>query len=1420
VTLNFTTHIAVGENFTVVGAVPGAFNGNFTISAVSGNQISYLQATNPGQITTGGFFYGLSGLDGTNGIGSADGLAYLKIFYQTSLPTNAMAEVGGDRNSRPFLFSPLQDISGATSHFIVVQGIIPGPTSTSFGIVSYPVVQSGPNIGVVCGSASRMKFAPNYTGGAGAKLTPPSPTSTTAAKYKIDAFGNHHVTAGYSGYITLDLTNLANLTPASHSLTIALTGEPTTGTQFNWMGSNTKTTSTGCTNNAIDSSSIGDTLTQSSGGVCNDTNSISNFGNKEIQFVTSASTPPGTYTLVITMTGNGTTNTINWPLIVDPANAPFGVTSAILPHAAPTSYPTIPNQAPYVNAVSAFGQQYWICAQDNGSSPTIQLRVNNNSNLTGVGFATTNASWFYDGVEAWFGADSLLANWGGEAIAAAGTHLQWSQCRENVAELYRDKTVLGVVVPTILEASRGFYQDYLNGGGLGGQALDKQEVTQMTTLPQSPYISTAGSYNSLTNLREIAYTESGYIHAVAMNLDQPVSITSIPANVSAGNITVQSTLFASMPPAYFNVNRSQEILISGGPAFYNGLHNVLNFTATTFTYSAAVNGPGCSGAACGTASIFPVTSIWTNSSTGATVTPMAAFMDYNKDHIISQMEQACVTQDLSFSWEEFMLGLSMRNLVEYYNVINPGSPDPRIPAILKSCADFLYSDWQKENVGNWHYVTESAFGNNNITTQGQPTGTTCTNEEYSEIIPIYAWLYQYSGLPIYQQEGDYAFGLNATFTTGNGSTSNTGGQAQIPGGCYKTANQTGAFAIGSGSTGKVFSQHYFWGNLNYVAQRNPIFNVFPGSVGVYNQTQGTTSTPQIITLSNPANPTTPASSLSLGARTITGTDASRFAISGSSCGATIAVGATCTVSVTFTPTAGANAIVAYGGLPTTPNTFLNIPVGSNTYKIPLYGVGVKGVTATPTATPNEGTYTGTQNIVFSSSTPGATICYSVTGNTPAGSGNETGGGGVCRNGTTLANGGTVPRSSNTTFFRTEATAPGYADAIRMTELSYTITAGTTAPTFSPFAGSYSTPQSVTISSTNSPSPVICYTTDGSNPTTNGAGTCTTTNPSTIVYSGPVAVNVSETLTAISTQSGFVDSPIASSIYDIGSVLDPPTFSPPGGPYTSGQNVTINDTDLTATICYTTDNSTPTADGNGNCINGTTYSTAVTVSSSLVLKAIASDSGNVDSGVGSATYIIGQSVANIFFSPAAGPYTTAQSITMSSTTTGAVLCYTTNNTTPTTNGAGVCTLSNPATLTYSSPVSVSVSETLTVVGTASGYFNSATNTASYIIGQTASSPVFNPVAGTYTSAQTVTITDLTPGSTICYTNDGTTPTADGNGNCVHGFRYTSSIPVSSTITLTAIGDAQGYLDSAPVVAVYTIASNPSVHSPARTVFMHP
>jgi hypothetical protein len=84
--------------------------------------------------------------------------------------------------------------------------------------------------------------------------------------------------------------------------------------------------------------------------------------------------------------------------------------------------------------------------------------------------------------------------------------------------------------------------------------------------------------------------------------------------------------------------------------------------------------------------------------------------------------------------------------------------------------------------------------------------------------------------------------------------------------------------------------------------------------------------------------------------------------------------------------------------------------------------------------------------------------------------------------------------------------------------------------------------------------------------------------------------------------------------------------------------------------------------------------------------------------------------------------------------------------------------------------------------------------------------FSPVAGTYSSTQTVTISTATSLAVICYTTDGTTPTETAN-LCLGGTTSTYSTPISvaTTQTVKAIGTKALYTDSTVGSAAYTISA---------------
>ena len=163
-----------------------------------------------------------------------------------------------------------------------------------------------------------------------------------------------------------------------------------------------------------------------------------------------------------------------------------------------------------------------------------------------------------------------------------------------------------------------------------------------------------------------------------------------------------------------------------------------------------------------------------------------------------------------------------------------------------------------------------------------------------------------------------------------------------------------------------------------------------------------------------------------------------------------------------------------------------------------------------------------------------------------------------------------------------------------------------------------------------------------------------------------------------------------------------------------------------------------------------------------------------------------------FSPGAGTYTSAQTVTISDTTPGATIYYTTDGSTPTVNSAK-----------YSGAISVSTPETLEAIATATGYLPSAVGSAFYNFGTSpAATPTFSPAAGTFSSTQNVTISDSTPGATIYYTTDGSRPT-------VNSAKYSGAISVSISETVNAIVTATGYLQSAVGSAAYTIVADAAI-----------
>ncbi len=158
------------------------------------------------------------------------------------------------------------------------------------------------------------------------------------------------------------------------------------------------------------------------------------------------------------------------------------------------------------------------------------------------------------------------------------------------------------------------------------------------------------------------------------------------------------------------------------------------------------------------------------------------------------------------------------------------------------------------------------------------------------------------------------------------------------------------------------------------------------------------------------------------------------------------------------------------------------------------------------------------------------------------------------------------------------------------------------------------------------------------------------------------------------------------------------------------------------------------------------------------------------------------------SPAGQSFTGSLQVTITDSTPGASIYYTTDGTTPT-----------PASKLYTGPFSVSTTTTVSATASAAGYLQSSVVSQTYTLQTQALSPTFSPVPGIYTTTLNVVIADATPGSTIYYTTDGSTP-SPGIGSTK---QYSSAITVSATTTVKAVATAAGLSVSPVSSSTYTI-----------------
>jgi hypothetical protein len=161
------------------------------------------------------------------------------------------------------------------------------------------------------------------------------------------------------------------------------------------------------------------------------------------------------------------------------------------------------------------------------------------------------------------------------------------------------------------------------------------------------------------------------------------------------------------------------------------------------------------------------------------------------------------------------------------------------------------------------------------------------------------------------------------------------------------------------------------------------------------------------------------------------------------------------------------------------------------------------------------------------------------------------------------------------------------------------------------------------------------------------------------------------------------------------------------------------------------------------------------------------------------------VAQVTINPAGGAYPGNVSVTMSTSTSGATIRYTTNGSTPTSSST-----------IYSGAFTITPPKTVKAVAFKSGYNPSPVRSVSYTVGeeQRVDTPNISPGGGTISPNTSCSIFVTTAGATIYYTKNGSQATTSST-------KYTGSFLVNPGDTVRAIATAPGYLQSFEGFAFY-------------------
>jgi alpha-tubulin suppressor-like RCC1 family protein len=250
----------------------------------------------------------------------------------------------------------------------------------------------------------------------------------------------------------------------------------------------------------------------------------------------------------------------------------------------------------------------------------------------------------------------------------------------------------------------------------------------------------------------------------------------------------------------------------------------------------------------------------------------------------------------------------------------------------------------------------------------------------------------------------------------------------------------------------------------------------------------------------------------------------------------------------------------------------------------------------------------------------------------------------------------------------------------------------------------------------------------------------------------------------------------------------PSLSLASGLYYADQSVTVTIADPDATLRYSTTGIDPTSSD-----ATVTSGSSISVTQSQTLKVSGWKSGSPTSVVVARIYELKAVAPSL--SPVTGAYGSSQSVSMSTTTSGATLRYTTDGSEPTTSST-----------TYAGAITVADTVTVKARAYKTGWTPSDSGYASYWIASgTVATPAITPTGGAQASPPLVAITTATAGATIRYTLDGSTPTGASPI-----FLYPFLVPVTTTVKAQAF--KAGYTASAVASVTYDVDASGATGTP--------